>query len=130
MSDDDNSYRNPDLGDDGWPKDEALKGLVMERRMHPDETEEQLSRRLLRENAPEAVSVIIHTAIHGSTDRIRLEASKYVVERVLGRVGDDLSEGEKTPIAAFIDDVNDMLIAAANASNPINGNMNLDPRDD
>lgn len=99
----DDDTRDP-FGDDWMPEDyeKALKG---EQDLHPDEDPETTARRLLRENVTSAVMQIARTATHGSTDRIRLEASKYIVERVLGRVGDDSFEGAKGPVETFIDDV-------------------------
>ncbi len=95
--------RDP-FGDDWMPTDfeQALKG---EKELHPDEDPETTARRLLRENVGGAVMQIARAATHGATDRIRLEASKYIVERVLGRVGDDSFDGIKSPVESFIDDV-------------------------
>ncbi len=39
---------------------------------------------LLEEKAIQAVQAIAKLALHSSTDRVRLDASKYILERVLG----------------------------------------------
>lgn len=85
-----------------WVPDDALKALVTERTLHDDESEEMLARRLLRENLPTAVLGIIHTAQHGESSRIRLDAQKYITERVLGRVGDDAYGADTSPVEAFM----------------------------
>jgi hypothetical protein len=89
---------------DDWLPDRAFQNMDAERSLHPEETPEQTAQRLFKENASLAVQSILHIAVHG-TERARLEASKYVVERVLGRVGDDLNTGDDGPIATFVNDV-------------------------
>ena len=94
-----------------WVPDDAIAALVMDRTVHGEETQEQLARRLLRENLPVAVVGIIHTAQHGENSRIRLDAQKYVVERVLGKVGDDAFGADASPL----DDFSKAMTAAAEA---------------
>lgn len=43
-----------------------------------------LAKRLFAENAAAAAQSIIKTAIHGSTEKVRFDAAKYVLERALG----------------------------------------------
>lgn len=95
-----------------WVPDDALNALVTERTIHPDEDNETTARRLLRENVGAAVLGIVHTAVHGSNERVRLDAQKYVVERVLGRVGDD-AYGATNPVADFISEVTEFVATAA-----------------
>lgn len=115
---------NADENDDSWIADEALASLVTEREVHPDETEEQMTRRLFRENAANAALAIIHTAVHGTNERTRLDASKYVVERVLGKVGDDAYDAEKSPLEALMEGVlksaEEFTMVAAAPHNPNN----------
>ena len=92
-------------GEDSWVADEALASLVSERQVHPEETEEQLTRRLFRENSANAALGIIHIAVHGANERTRLDASKYVIERVLGKVGDDAFQAEKSPLESLMEGV-------------------------
>lgn len=99
-------YSNgPEDSDDSWIPDEALNSLVAERTVHPDESEEQLTRRLFRENSSSAALGIIHIAVYGTNERTRLDASKYVVERVLGKVGDDAFDAEKSPLELMLEGV-------------------------
>lgn|SRR5690554_3200170 len=68
--------------------------------LDPDMTDAQHAKKIFAEHAAAAASTIAHIAIHGSSERVRLDASKYVVERILGRVGDDV--GEDDPIQKFM----------------------------
>jgi hypothetical protein len=52
------------------------------------ETAVETTRRLFEENSTDAALTIIHIAKHGSTDRARLDAAKYITERALGPVRD------------------------------------------
>ena len=93
------------LGDlpDTWKNDDAVAALVHERTMSPDESNEAMARRLLQENVTVAVLGLVHTAQHGASERLRLDAQKYIVERVLGKVGDDAYV--ENPLTAFITEV-------------------------
>ena len=116
-SNDQNQNYNP-MDDENWVPDAALKGLITEREVHPEESEEQLTRRLFRENSAAAALGIIHVSKHGQNERTRLDASKYIVERVLGKVGDDAYEGEKSPLELLMAGV--LQSAESFANNPSN----------
>lgn len=88
-----------------WVPEAALESLVAEKTVHPEEDHEATARRLFRENVGQVTLGILHTAVHGSNERVRLDAQKYVVERVLGKVGDDAFDGDRSPVASFIEDV-------------------------
>jgi len=95
-------------GNREWVPDAAMNALLAEREIHPDETPEQTARRLLIENLGPVTLGLIHTALHGSTERTRLDAQKYVMERVLGRVGDDAFGDVDSPIERFLAGVEDI----------------------
>ncbi len=100
-----NSPDDTGMDDRSWIPEEAVRNLSMERSLNPSETEEELTRRLFRESAPQAAMSIIFLAIHGTNERVRLDADKYVVERVLGKVGDDAYQGDKSPLESLLNDV-------------------------
>ena len=108
--------------DDDWIPADALDKLKLERQVHDDETEQQLSRRLMRENLPVITAGLIHPAINDPSSRVRLDAQKYIMERVLGKVGDDAFEGTVSPIdaltAALVNDTEEMLALVANGRDP------------
>jgi len=85
----DDVYRSDDgEEDDGFPPQEDTDALIMERTIHGDEAYDAMAYRLFEENVYTAALSIIQMAVHGSTERIKFEAAKYVVDRVLGRIGD------------------------------------------
>lgn len=92
----------PEDNEDTWVPDDALRALQMERDLSPSETQGELANRIFRENAPAAAASIVHTALHGTNERIRLDAAKYTVERLLGRVGDGNPSAAANPLDAFI----------------------------
>jgi hypothetical protein len=91
-----------------WVDDEELSALTMERQVHPDESSEDQARRLLKENVGSAVLGIVHTSQHGSSDRIRLDAQKYIIDRVLGKIGEDINGGGNDPLERFLSGVEAM----------------------
>jgi hypothetical protein len=80
-----------------WDPDEAIESLQMESSVSTDESPDKTATRLLNENVPYAVLAIIHLAQHSTNERIRLEAARYVTDRVLGRVQDTRPGGQKDP---------------------------------
>jgi hypothetical protein len=72
-----------------WDADEAIEALAMERSVDPSLTEVDLARKILLENLPAAVQGLVHIAIHGGNESLRLNAQKYIIERNMGKVGDD-----------------------------------------
>jgi hypothetical protein len=72
-----------------WDAEEALASLADESRLLDGDDTRQTSKRIFRENAAVAAASICHIAKYCPSDRTRLEAAKYVVERNLGRIGDD-----------------------------------------
>jgi hypothetical protein len=47
------------------------------------------------ENARAAAQELVDLALHGATERVRMDAAKYVVDRVLGRIEVRLPAGSK-----------------------------------
>ena len=96
-------------------QDDLLNALITERTMNPEEGEEILARRLLREQVAGAVLNVNHIARHGTNERIRYEANKYIIERVLGKVGDDAFGASSSPVDDFISDVTRYVANADNS---------------
>jgi len=91
-----------------WVPDAALEALKLEAEFHPTETPTELTTRLFEENAPQAAMSIVHAALHSMNERVRFDASKYVVERLLGRVGDSNPIGADNPLDKFFANVEKM----------------------
>lgn len=89
----DDPYRNDDrendpdyIDDETWVPEEALQNLTLERQFRPSETPEEMAERILKENLPIAAQSVVQLAVHSKSERIRLDAARYVIERNLGRV--------------------------------------------
>jgi len=48
---------------------------------------------------------MIHLAIHSSSERIRFDAGRYLMDRAMGRVGEESITPESTPISEFLESV-------------------------
>lgn len=99
-----------------WLPEAAVQALEMEKQVHENETPEQTARRLMRESSPQIAMGVLHTAMHGSTDRIRLDAQKYVLDRVLGKAGEDAYESNKSPLELLVETLTREAEEFANAS--------------
>jgi hypothetical protein len=64
----------------------------IEKEIFGEETHAQKAKRILTTNTPFAAAQIVNLAMNGSSDRIRLEASKTILDRTLGPVGKDTQE--------------------------------------
>lgn len=95
---------------DHWVSDEDLQAAMqMEQTVFGRDLSTgasvSLAKRLFKENAAAAAQSIIKTAIHGSTEKVRFDAAKYVLERALGpvsAVGKDEGDGELPPLEAAV----------------------------
>lgn len=93
------------INDDEWLPDEAFTSVRDElKTVYPEETTAESLRRLIAESSVEAVVSIAHIAKFDANSRNRLAASEYLVDRVLGRIGEDLA-GEKNPLQSFLQEV-------------------------
>lgn len=65
-----------------WNSDEMLDSMKAERVMM-DESFEQQTKRLIQESGPIAAATIVDLAMRASNENTRLNAAKYVVDRLL-----------------------------------------------
>jgi len=101
---DSTSETDETIDDRAWIPDSAIEGLAMERDAHPSESDIELTRRQFRESSPAAAASIVHLALYSAVEKVRLDASKYVVERVLGKPGEENPHG-RTPLEALLEGV-------------------------
>jgi hypothetical protein len=97
--------------DEQWVPDEALAALNMEGELEPEETSIERAKRLLTENVDTAAASVIWLARNSNQERIRLESSKYIMERVLGRAGEAPATGTLDDLFAALDRMNTMAVA-------------------
>jgi hypothetical protein len=65
-----------------WDPKSALEGLIFEAQLDGGDSPAATSR-ILREHALIAAQSICHLAAYASTERVRLQAAEWIVERVL-----------------------------------------------
>lgn len=97
-----------------WDSDEADQAVKMEKSLNPTETSAQLTQRLFEENSPQAAMTLIHLSQHATNENTRMNAAKYVTERVLGKVGDGVIE-EETPLEKVVKEMHVRLEHYANS---------------
>lgn len=86
------SSRTGDDANSPWVTEEDIKALEMERDVLGDDYEQQ-SLRILKENLPVVVNSIVKLARTASSETVRLNAAKYVVDRNLGKITEpDMTE--------------------------------------
>jgi hypothetical protein len=68
------------------------------------ETEEQIARRIFRTALPQAAKEIVDIAVGSTNDRTRLQAAQYIVERNLGKVGDDPAHASDDLLRGIVED--------------------------
>jgi hypothetical protein len=66
-----------------WDADRAMKALAEESTTF-NLTPEQLADKLLEEALPVAVSSVVQLASYGETEKMRFDASRYIIDRGLG----------------------------------------------
>jgi hypothetical protein len=88
-----------------WDPDDIAQKLVVPRSGAEEQTPESQATTTFRESLPVAAASICHLALHSANERIRLDASKYVVERNLGRIGENNLPGAKDPVDDLIKEV-------------------------
>jgi hypothetical protein len=77
-----------------WDAEAALEGLVSETiDVHGGDTVKH-AEMILHDAAAVAATNIVHTAKYSPNEKQRMDASKYIIERVMGRVGDSKNAGE------------------------------------
>jgi hypothetical protein len=84
---------------------DAQERLDGRKAMNLSRTDTELVKAQFAEAAPLAAASIIHLATHSTNERTRLSAAQYVVERAIGRPGEDGTQGGKDVIMEFLEDV-------------------------
>lgn len=86
-----------------WNPDKRLEELAFEQQID-DGDPAKTAMRIFRENAVMAAHSITWMAIHSPDQRIRLDAAKYTVERIIGKVGDE-QVFDDDPIESLLRDI-------------------------
>jgi hypothetical protein len=110
-----------DYEDEKWVPEDALASLTLEQSLRPDETSTERAKRLLIENVDVAAAGMIWSARNSQNERIRHDAQKYVMERVLGRAGDAPAMGTIDELFEKLDKMNEMAASQQQAAIQANG---------
>ena len=86
-----------------WVPDELIKNIELEREMNPGHTAEDETRHELRNKALLAAKSMTYLAAYGESESTRFNASRYVLDRVLGKPGFDLDKSDL--LNTFLNDV-------------------------
>lgn len=74
----------------------------LEKAVYGDETEYEMAQRIFKQAAPNAAKAIVDIALNGISERTKLQAATYVVERLMGKVPDAGSAGAGNDILANV----------------------------
>lgn len=75
------------MSDKFWDPDEVLASAAQEREVR-DLNHTQLATRLMEENLDFAIARVIHLVKYTHNEKLAFDASRYLIERVMGRVPD------------------------------------------
>ena len=124
----------PALAD--WIPEDALKEIAQER-SKPEfdgESIEQYSRRMMEDALPQVTKGLINTAIHSTNDRIRFDAQRYLMERVLGKPGEDTANKGLTSLESLFKNMSEaaeqLTLEAAQATSKAATNTKAESKPD
>jgi hypothetical protein len=81
-----------------WIPEDELALLKSQPKASPSALDnEKLAMQIFRDNLPLAAEVIGDLMVNGEKESTRLNAAKYITERVLGRVGDNVTSSATDP---------------------------------
>lgn len=86
-----------------WDPTEAIQRLADEKNLIGDGDPIPVAQRIIRDVAPEAALSMAHLAIHSVDERIRLQASKYILDTTMNTGGKDSQQ----PIELFLQSILD-----------------------
>jgi hypothetical protein len=89
---------------DQWDPVRALSALKEEADLFGRSAEAQ-TRHVIAEAGPAAAAAVVFMALQSANEKVRLEAARYILDRNLGRVGEEKkSEAEVDPLEQFLGD--------------------------
>lgn len=78
-----------------WMPEDELRMLQNQPKISPSVNDnEKIAMAIFRDNVALAAEIIGDLAINGDKESTRLNASKYIVERVLGKIGDTATNAQ------------------------------------
>lgn len=80
-----------------WVPNDAIEALTLKRALQDVEDPIKMAADIFKESLPLAVMSLSHMAIHSPIEQVRLNAAKYVVERVMGSTPTTLRPPDEQP---------------------------------
>lgn len=87
-----------------WDVQQALDDAIAEKTLLSTSYEDQ-TRNHLQRAAPAAARSIINIALYSQTERLRLQAAQYIIDRNLGRIGEEKQSSQTNPLEDLLADV-------------------------
>jgi hypothetical protein len=72
--------------------------LALEESLYPNEDSLQRAKRLLKDSVDGAAATIIEIALHGSTEKLRLDAARTIMDRVMGPASSTVPVDDDGPL--------------------------------
>jgi hypothetical protein len=79
--------------------------LALERQLYPNEDTLQRAKRLLKESVDGAAATLIEIALHGSTEKLRMDAAKTILDRVMGPASMIVPNDDDGPLERMFKDL-------------------------
>ena len=95
---------------DTWVTSADIDMLNAEsRQIKEGETDEELARRIMRSNLPSVAMGLAKLALYDTNSNVRLRASQYLMDRVLGKPGEDVNVGAQSPLEQLMGEITEVL---------------------
>ena len=95
---------------DTWVTSADIDMLNAEsRQIKEGETDEELARRIMRANLPSVAMGLAKMALYDTNANVRLRASQYLMDRVLGKPGEDVNVGVQSPLEQLMGEITEVL---------------------
>jgi hypothetical protein len=79
--------------------------LELEQSLYPNENSVQRAKRLLKDAVDGAASTLIEIALHGSTEKLRLDAARTILDRVIGPAASTQPADDESPLDRMLKDL-------------------------
>jgi hypothetical protein len=79
--------------------------LELEQSLYPNENSVQRAKRLLKDSVDGAAATLIEIALHGSTEKLRLDAASKILDRVIGPAASSQPTDDESPLERMLKDL-------------------------
>lgn len=109
-SEDENNTLNSLDNNEEWLPDEVITAIQVAHQFDPELSDDSLAEQILIKSAPAAAYSIAHLSKHSPDPRIRMSASAYIIDQVIGKasVGTGIAGGRGGTKSASEELINDL----------------------